>query len=103
MEIFEKMENTELKDLNDYVKIARRNDLIFMGKYFQLSNIKNLKDVLGDCEDSVYIGEEPYNVPCIVIEEEKEDRLDLIKDIIRDEEYDKDELKDLMLHILELI
>lgn len=103
LEIFENMEDTDLEDLNHYVRIARRNDLLFMGNYLQLSNIKYLKLLFKDDEDSVYMGEEPYNTPTINIEEEREDRLEIIKDIIKDEQYDKEELKELMLHILSLI
>jgi len=104
-EIFDNIKNDKIKleDLNNYVKLTRRNENLFMGDYMQLTKIDKVKEIIGDdLEESVYCGNEPYKYE-LVKEEKIEDRMNLIKDIIKDENYNFKELHDLSKYILDLM
>jgi hypothetical protein len=103
MEIFDTVKDQfNLKDFNDYIKVARRNEMVCMDNHIQIADVSNLKKILIDYENKVYIGSRPF-VPKIKVEEAIEDRLEIIKDIIRDEKYETKELKQLLEYIVKLI
>ena len=95
-------EEYDILDLNNFIKLTRRNEFLVTDDYLQLGKVDKVKEILTDYEEDVYVGEEPF-VKILVTEEKIEDRLDLIKEIIHDEGYEIKELKELISYILTLI
>ncbi len=103
LELSQKMgKKYSLDSLNSFVKLTRRNEYLYHDKYLQLNKIDKINDVLPkNYEETVYVGKEPYKFE--LVEDRQEDNLKLIKDIIKDENYNLIQLHELIKFLLDLM